>query len=213
MAKLKVSAAADHLERLTGKSPLVGLNELIWNALDADATTVDIEIICTALGAVDRVTVKDDGHGFRGSEVPELFDSVGGSWKTRSTSARAAHELHGTKGEGRWKALAIGDSVVWRSVTAAAEDPAKLEQARRRSVRPHRTRWIGTKLDHDRPDWHHRYRLCRHQGPSSLLHDSLRPALRNLRPLPLQVSVGSRHRRWHGPRPRELAGPPAAHVG
>ena len=131
MTKLKVSAAADHLERLTGKSPLVGLNELIWNALDADATHVAVEVSRSVLNAVDRVTVKDDGHGFSGSEVTQLFDSVGGSWKKHAKNGRTRsgeRELHGTKGEGRWKALAIGDHVVWRSVSTTDADPTKREE-------------------------------------------------------------------------------------
>ena len=131
MAKLRVSAAADHLERLTGKSPLVGLNELIWNALDADATHVAVSIARTSFDAVESVTVRDDGHGIAGSEVRELFNSVGGSWKKRAKNGRTRsgeRELHGTKGEGRWKALAIGDRVLWRSVAVTEDDPARREE-------------------------------------------------------------------------------------
>ena len=114
VATIKVSAAADHLQRLTGKSPLVGLNELIWNALDADATRVVVSIERTSFDAVDRVTVKDDGHGFTGAEVTELFDSVGGSWKKHAKNGRTRNgerELHGTKGEGR-KFASIDDVLI-----------------------------------------------------------------------------------------------------
>jgi hypothetical protein len=124
---LTVSAAADHLQRLTGKSPLVGLNELVWNALDADATTVEIKITRTGFDAVDRVIVADNGHGFSAEEVEDLFKSVGGSWKKTAPNGRTKsgqRELHGKKGEGRWKVLAIGDRVTWRSVAATDSDPA-----------------------------------------------------------------------------------------
>lgn len=148
MTKLIVSAAADHLQRLTGKSPLVGLNELVWNALDADATSVDIKITRTSFNAVDRVIVADDGHGFSAGEVEELFKSIGGSWKRTAPNGRTRsgqRELHGEKGEGRWKVLAIGDRVTWRSVAATNGDVGKHEavDVTISSDAPHEVEWNG----------------------------------------------------------------------
>lgn len=148
MTKLIVSAAADHLHRLTGKSPVVGLNELVWNALDADATNVDIKVKRTSFDAVDRVIVADDGHGFSASEVEELFKSVGGSWKKAAPNGRTKsghRELHGKKGEGRWKVLAIGDRVTWRSVAVSDDDVDSHEEVdvTISADVPHEVEWTG----------------------------------------------------------------------
>ena len=145
VAKLTVSAAPDHLQRLTGKSPVVGLSELIWNALDADATYVNVAIERTSLGAVDHLIVADNGHGFGGDEVERLFKAVGGSWKKTAANGRTrsgSRELHGTKGEGR--ALAIGDRASWRSVTESSGDTGR--QAVEVSIHasaPHEVDWNG----------------------------------------------------------------------
>lgn len=147
MAKLTVSAAPDHLQRLTGKSPVVGLSELIWNALDADATNVTITIERTPFDAVDRVIVADDGHGFTADEVEDLFKAVGGSWKKTAPNGRTPsgeRELHGTKGEGRWKALAIGDGVSWRSITEGRDLAGRqLVEVSIAAITPHEVDWTG----------------------------------------------------------------------
>src|SRR4051794_8787147 len=85
---IKIQAAADHLQRMIGKQPMVGLAELIWNSLDAEASHVAVSIDLTDAGAVDRVRVQDDGHGFVAEEVDGLFASVGGSWKEFQANRR-----------------------------------------------------------------------------------------------------------------------------
>lgn len=117
--EFRVEAAQDHLTRYVGKDPLNGVVELIWNSLDADATLVTVSIDTTSLGAVDVVRVSDDGHGFDATEIKPLFSTLGGSWKKTKSDRRTRSGkrlLHGSKGHGRWKALAIGDRVRWSSV-------------------------------------------------------------------------------------------------
>ena len=120
----KISAARDHLARIVGVKPVLGVAELVWNALDAEAQSVDVEVTATASGAVDQTVVTDDGHGFGAHEIDELFSTVGGSWKNskadRKTKA-GLRLLHGQKGEGRWRAFSIGDKVTWESVTPGEE--------------------------------------------------------------------------------------------
>lgn len=62
MSKLTVSVQQDHLERLV-KGPLVWLAELVWNALDAFATEVDITTEENDAGGFEAVAVKDNGIG------------------------------------------------------------------------------------------------------------------------------------------------------
>ncbi|MGI8757485.1 MAG: ATP-binding protein [Acidimicrobiales bacterium] len=119
--KRKIQAASDHLSRIVGTNPIAGVEELIWNALDAVAMHVDVRVKETASNAVDSVIVADDGHGFSASEIDETFNEVGGSWKHQRANRKTrdgARDLHGDKGEGRWKAFSIGVRATWESVTA-----------------------------------------------------------------------------------------------
>lgn len=146
MSTIQVQAAADHLQRLIGKRPVVGITELVWNALDAEARSVSIVIELTAANAVDRVRVVDDGHGFVASEVGALFSSVGGSWKQHEAHRRTRNglrELHGKKGEGRWKALAVGDRVTWESVAAGDDGSPQLTRVSMTADKPHEAEWSG----------------------------------------------------------------------
>ena len=55
---IKVQAKADYIASLSRSAPLSAIEELVWNALDADAREVKIDVIQNALGAVaidDRV--------------------------------------------------------------------------------------------------------------------------------------------------------------
>lgn len=109
----------DHLERLVKNNPIAGLAELVWNSLDAEATAVDITVHLAELGGVDRVVVEDNGHGFSPKEAGELMSSLGGSWKRAKADKKTKNGmrlLHGSRGEGRFQAFAIGDKVIWESV-------------------------------------------------------------------------------------------------
>lgn len=141
-----ISAADDHLARMVGSKPINGVAELVWNSFDANATEVRVDIKRTVLGAVDEVVVVDNGHGFSSNEVEQLFDHVGGSWKHRVGNRKTRDGkriLHGDKGEGRWKAFAVGDRVVWRSVTEAEGKPNERVRLVMSRERLHEYSWTG----------------------------------------------------------------------
>lgn len=113
--QIEVEVQGDHLERLARCKPSSALAELIWNALDADATNVSVEFSRNGLGGVERVIVSDDGHGIggEGHEANDLFRRLGGSWKKNTTRTRQGRVVHGKAGEGRFKAFALGGIVTW----------------------------------------------------------------------------------------------------
>jgi hypothetical protein len=118
MRRVHLEAAEDHVQRLARESdPLGAIIELIWNALDADATRVDVVLHRSPLGAVERVTVRDDGTGMAPEALAAAFDRIGGSWK-KWTSATLLEQrtLHGSKGQGRLRAYALGDHIRWTTV-------------------------------------------------------------------------------------------------
>ena len=102
---IKVQVESDHINKLTAARPVAAIAELIWNAVDADATRVDV--VVDANFALPSITVSDNGHGIPHQEVTALFGRLGGSWKTRGRSKLRSRFLHGKEGKGRFKACEL----------------------------------------------------------------------------------------------------------
>lgn len=108
-----VEVQPDHLEKITRAKPIQALSELLWNGLDADATRVSVTFEENDLGALDRVTVRDNGNGLSYVDAPERFRRLGGSWKRPGATTANGRFLHGQEGRGRFKAFAIGGFAEW----------------------------------------------------------------------------------------------------
>ena len=120
MKQIFVQAQADHIESLFKASPVAAVEELIWNALDADAKEVQVDLITNALGAVTAIRVADDGTGIDILKADRTFGSLGGSWKREAASITPGRRrLHGRHGRGRFKAFALGRHVEWRTTMRA----------------------------------------------------------------------------------------------
>ena len=118
--QIYVQAQADHIASLFRGSPLSAIEELVWNALDADAREVKVDLITNPLGAVEAVRVADDGTGIDILKADATFGSLGGSWKREGTVTGLSHRrLHGRHGRGRFKAFALGCHVEWRTTVRA----------------------------------------------------------------------------------------------
>ena len=121
MKDIHVQAQKDHITSLCTASPIQALTELVWNALDADAFDVKIDVIQNPLGGIDAIRVSDDGAGVNALEAERHFGNLGGSWKRdASKTPLSGRVLHGSKGKGRFKAFALGDHVEWRSTLQTA---------------------------------------------------------------------------------------------
>lgn len=118
-----VQARADHVASLSRAAPLSAVEELVWNALDADAREVRIDLVQNALGGVDEIRVSDDGSGIDLLRVEDTFGALGGSWKRAEGAATPAarRRLHGRRGCGRFKAFALGTHVAWRTTMRAGD--------------------------------------------------------------------------------------------
>jgi hypothetical protein len=116
MEKIKVQLQPDHLQRLSGRrTPVASLSELIWNGLDADASTVSVKFVNNALGGLEEIHICDDGHGFDLTAAKTSFANLGSSWKKTQRISGSGRKLHGSAGEGRFAAFAIGSNILWRS--------------------------------------------------------------------------------------------------
>jgi hypothetical protein len=112
-----VEVQPDFLERQTKAQPIAAVAELIWNAVDADATNVAVDVAFDPLGGMTKITITDDGHGIDYSDAPSLFKNLGGSWKKHGGQTKKAKRwLHGQEGKGRFKALALGNVAEWKTV-------------------------------------------------------------------------------------------------
>ena len=117
---IRVQAKADYIASLSHASPLAAIEELVWNALDADAREVKIDLIQNALGAVEAIRISDDGAGVDVDRIDSTFGGLGGSWKRgRAMTVALKRRLHGRHGRGRFKAFALGGHVEWRTTRAA----------------------------------------------------------------------------------------------
>ncbi|WP_020388552.1 ATP-binding protein [Kribbella catacumbae] len=135
-SRLTVQVDQDHLERLV-KRPITGIAELIWNALDADATKVDCEVVDNGLGGADSLRVIDNGRGMNRERIDIDFSQLGGSWKKLTANTPDGRQLHGRAGQGRFSAFAIGETVVWTSIADAVVGPRReiVVTGRRTSLR------------------------------------------------------------------------------
>ncbi|MBR0196719.1 MAG: ATP-binding protein [Kiritimatiellae bacterium] len=118
-----VQAQADHIATLAKASPLAAIEELVWNALDADAREVKVDLMTNALGAVEGVKVSDNGTGIDILKADSTFGSLGGSWKRlQNSTTESKRRLHGRHGRGRFKAFALGTIVEWRTTFRAGNE-------------------------------------------------------------------------------------------
>lgn len=116
---IRVQAKADYIASLSHASPIAAIEELVWNALDADAREVKIDLIQNALGAVEAIRISDDGAGVDIDRIDNTFGGLGGSWKRgRAMTVALKRRLHGRHGRGRFKAFALGGHVEWRTTRA-----------------------------------------------------------------------------------------------
>jgi Histidine kinase-, DNA gyrase B-, and HSP90-like ATPase len=112
---ISVEVGEDHLAAFR-RSPKAAIAELIWNGLDADATSVSVDYELNPFDGVDAVIVRDNGAGMTPAEARFGFRNFGNSWKRSATSTAGGRVIHGKLGRGRYTAYAIGGHPVWTSV-------------------------------------------------------------------------------------------------
>ncbi|GGL31108.1 ATP-binding protein [Planomonospora parontospora] len=123
MGTVHIEAKPDHLLRLARqKDPVGAVVEMIWNALDAEATLVTVDLEINELDGAESVSVTDDGHGMPNASCGDYFGGLGGSWKmSAKVSPELKRGLHGRSGQGRLRAFALGEQVRWITVAEAAD--------------------------------------------------------------------------------------------
>ncbi len=72
----QVEVQPDYLNKITSAQPIQALSELIWNSLDADASSVDVKFEYNEFNTLSAIIISDDGHGIPYSDAPGLFNST-----------------------------------------------------------------------------------------------------------------------------------------
>lgn len=122
MRHIHIDAKDDHVLRLARRhDPAGAVAEIIWNGLDAEANLVEVEVQTNDLGGVDRVIVRDDGHGMPMASCESYFKNLGGSWKAAAkVSPNLNRSMNGKSGQGRVRGFALGNVLAWRTVAEAS---------------------------------------------------------------------------------------------
>lgn len=117
MAKqIDIGVEIDHIDSLTRANGNTAISELIWNALDADASQINIDYELNNLGGINQIIIKDNGHGLNYQKAQEVFGKLGGSEKKTNRTSPSGRLYHGKEGKGRYKSLALGDLVQFISL-------------------------------------------------------------------------------------------------
>lgn len=116
MKTINVGIEPDAIEKFSKVSADQAIEELIWNAIDAEASQIEIVLHRRELDRITRVVISDDGHGIAIEDAERIFGSIGGSLKRlRRRSPKLDRPYHGKEGRGRYKALSLGRHIEWHS--------------------------------------------------------------------------------------------------
>src|SRR3984893_6541765 len=118
MVVLTLNAKHDHLQKVASTRDYVkALAEFVWNALDADATKVSVDLIRNALGGLESFLIRDNGTGISKKRAEHDFESLGESWKLKtSRTPLLSRVIHGKEGQGRLRFFSLAQKARWCSV-------------------------------------------------------------------------------------------------
>ncbi len=112
---LVVQLTDEHLNRIHQTTPVNGIAELIWNAVDADALNITIDYERNVLSGIEKIIITDDGHGIYYEDIEFTFGKLGNSHKLTDGKTPQGRLYHGKTGQGRYKAFALGKKITWET--------------------------------------------------------------------------------------------------
>jgi hypothetical protein len=122
LTEFELSVGKRKILQFKRKPQITAVAELMWNALDANATKVDVELRRSSMKAITDVVVTDNGHGMTPERARNAFQAYGTTWKTSRTHTEGGERiLHGRDGEGRLFAFALGDQLTWESAAVVGD--------------------------------------------------------------------------------------------
>lgn len=114
--QIPLEAQEDLIKKITTSNPVKALSELIWNGLDADASSVNVSFKNNELDNLEKIIIKDNGMGIPRDKAEIYFKNLGGSWKRQGGTTPSGRFLHGQEGRGRLNAFSLGSHSEWAVV-------------------------------------------------------------------------------------------------
>lgn len=123
-----LQSGKDRVLSLANRASAVdAITELIWNSLDAEATSVEVSASINEFGAPTELVVTDNGHGIAAHRAWSLFLTEGDSWKKdKRFSDSLRRPLHGQMGRGRLITYSVAERVEWSSVSSTQGGPQRI---------------------------------------------------------------------------------------
>lgn len=118
----------EHFGKNKYSSTTKALCELVANAFDAGASTVDVEVVANDLGGVNAIIVSDNGQGISPLDLEKRFVVVG-----VNPGSRSSRSSFGRFGVGRLAVFRIGSVSQWTSVSKSPKGNRKKIQFELRS--------------------------------------------------------------------------------
>src|SRR5436190_1125569 len=128
MVVLTLKAKHDHLLKVAAmRDPIKAISEFVWNALDADATEVTVDLLRNALGGLEGIVIRDNGNGITRARAVHDFESVGESWKLKARrTPKLGRAIHGKEGKGRLRFYSLAQRAWWQTVYEEEEKRYRL---------------------------------------------------------------------------------------
>jgi hypothetical protein len=121
LTTLNLHAKQDFLERdAASRDPIRALAELVWNALDADATKIEVLLERNPLGGLVAIRVIDDGTGISAESATHDFGNLGDSWKRQAhRTSKLGRAIHGKEGRGRLRFFSVAQRARWFTTSSS----------------------------------------------------------------------------------------------
>lgn len=119
---LSLHAKQDFLERgASTRDPIRALGELVWNALDADATKTEVLFDKNELGGLIAIRIVDNGSGISTERAEYDFGNLGDSWKRNAhRTSNLGRAIHGKEGRGRLRFFSLAQRARWLTTSNGA---------------------------------------------------------------------------------------------
>lgn len=136
MTTLNLHAKQDFLERdAATRDPIRAVAELVWNAVDADATKVEVMLERNDLGGLTAIRVLDNGSGITAESATHDFGNLGDSWKRSAhRTSKLGRAIHGKEGRGRLRFFSLAQRARWSTTTETNTLPAGVSLLSSRSI-------------------------------------------------------------------------------
>ena len=122
MTILTLSAKQDHLEKIAKTSdPIKAISEYVWNALDADAVEVRVDLVRNALEGIEEIVIQDNGDGITLDRAKTAYENLGESWKKKAHRTSKKRPLHGKEGQGRLRFYSLAEKAQWKTTYVEGE--------------------------------------------------------------------------------------------